>query len=64
MQVLLDLPVKSDVILYTGLSAMQKKLYKAILTKDTGEGGTLREAIVTIAHILQLLSERLAVRPV
>lgn len=29
LQVLLDLPVKSEVILYTGLSALQKKLYKA-----------------------------------
>lgn len=31
------MPVKSDVILYTGLSALQKNLYKAILTKDMGE---------------------------
>jgi len=31
--VLLDLPGKSEVILYTGLSALQKKYYKAILTK-------------------------------
>lgn len=35
-QVLLDLPVKSEVILYTALSALQKKMYKAILTKDLG----------------------------
>ena len=35
-QVLQDLPVKSEVILYTGLSVLQKKLYKAILMKDTG----------------------------
>lgn len=34
---LLDLPLKSEVILYTGLSALQKKLYKAILTKDVCE---------------------------
>ena len=33
-EVVLDLPVKSEVVLYTGLSAMQKKYYKAILTKD------------------------------
>ena len=32
--VIVDLPVKSEVILFTGLSAMQKKYYKAILTKD------------------------------
>lgn len=37
LQVLLDLPVKSEVILYTGLSALQKKLYKAVLMKDTGK---------------------------
>ena len=29
--------MKSEVILYTGLSALQKKCYKAILTKDIGE---------------------------
>ncbi|KAL5477821.1 hypothetical protein EMCRGX_G024669 [Ephydatia muelleri] len=42
-EVLLDLPEKSEVILYTGLSAVQKKLYKAILTKDVsafGESGS------------------------
>ena len=33
-EVVLDLPVKSEVILFTGLSALQKKFYKAILTKD------------------------------
>ena len=35
--VLKDLPEKSDVVLYHGLSKLQKKLYKAILTKDIGE---------------------------
>lgn len=42
-EVVLDLPVKSEVVLYTGLSAMQKKYYKAILTKDLsafGEAGS------------------------
>lgn len=34
--VLKDLPERSDVVLYHGLSALQKKLYKAILTKDLG----------------------------
>ncbi|XP_070199132.1 chromodomain-helicase-DNA-binding protein 1-like [Littorina saxatilis] len=33
--VLKDLPGKSDVVLYHGLSKLQKKLYKAILMKDT-----------------------------
>ena len=38
--VLKDLPEKSDVVLYHGLSKLQKKLYKAILTKDIGEAFT------------------------
>ena len=29
--------MKSEAILYTGLSALQKKVYKGILTKDVGE---------------------------
>lgn len=33
-QVLKDLPKKSEVILFHGLSTVQKKIYKAILTKD------------------------------
>ncbi|XP_072016893.1 chromodomain-helicase-DNA-binding protein 1-like [Amphiura filiformis] len=33
-EVVLDLPKKSEVLLYHGLSALQKKLYKAVLTKD------------------------------
>ncbi|XP_060086323.1 chromodomain-helicase-DNA-binding protein 1-like [Ylistrum balloti] len=32
--VLKDLPKKSEVVLYHGISKLQKKLYKAILTKD------------------------------
>ncbi len=35
--VLKDLPDKSEVILYHGLTCLQKKLYKAILTKDLGK---------------------------
>ncbi|XP_063967719.1 chromodomain-helicase-DNA-binding protein 1-like [Lytechinus pictus] len=33
-EVVLDLPKKSEVILFHGLTGLQKKLYKAILTKD------------------------------
>ncbi|XP_038057160.1 chromodomain-helicase-DNA-binding protein 1-like [Patiria miniata] len=33
-EVVLDIPKKTEVILYHGLSALQKKLYKAVLTKD------------------------------
>ena len=35
--VLKDLPKKSQVILYHGLSAVQKTYYKAILRKDIGD---------------------------
>jgi len=35
--VLKDLPKKSEVVLYHGLSAVQKTYYKAILRKDVGE---------------------------
>ena len=41
--VLKDLPEKSDVILYHGLGKLQKKLYKAILTKDIGEKFVFQE---------------------
>jgi len=34
--VLKDLPKKSEVILYHGLSSVQKNYYKAILRKDVG----------------------------
>ena len=37
LQVLADLPAKTEVVLYTGLSAIQKKYYKAILMKDLGK---------------------------
>lgn len=35
--VLSELPKKIDVVLYHGMSALQKKYYKAILMKDLGE---------------------------
>jgi len=36
IDVLKDLPKKCEVILYHGLSALQKNYYKAILRKDVG----------------------------
>lgn len=33
-EVVKDLPKKSEIVLYHGMSALQKKYYKAILTKD------------------------------
>ncbi|KAK3102784.1 hypothetical protein FSP39_013885 [Pinctada imbricata] len=38
--VLKDLPKKSDIVMYHGISKLQKKLYKAILTKDIGVFGS------------------------
>ena len=35
-EVVTDIPSKTEVVLYHGLSALQKKFYKAILTKDLG----------------------------
>ena len=32
--VLKDLPKKTEIVMYHGISQVQKKLYKAILTKD------------------------------
>ncbi|XP_062519744.1 chromodomain-helicase-DNA-binding protein 1-like isoform X2 [Corticium candelabrum] len=37
--VLKELPEKSEVVLYCGLTDLQRKLYKAILTKDVGAFG-------------------------
>ena len=36
-EVIKDLPRKAEVILFHGLSALQKKYYKAILSKDIGK---------------------------
>lgn len=32
-----DLPAKVELVMYHGMSALQKKYYKALLMKDTGE---------------------------
>ena len=36
-EVVKDLPQKSEVVLYHGMSAVQKKYYRAILMKDLCE---------------------------
>lgn len=36
-EVALDLPKKTELLVYHGMSALQKKYYKALLTKDLGE---------------------------
>lgn len=49
-QVLKDLPNKSEIVLYHKLSPLQKKYYKAILTKDLG-GFTLLHHPLMDLHI-------------
>lgn len=41
-EVAVDLPKKSELLVYHGMSALQKKYYKAILMKDLGETSALR----------------------
>lgn len=36
-EVAVDLPRKTELLMYHGMSALQKKYYKAILMKDLGE---------------------------
>lgn len=36
-EVAVDLPKKTEVVVYHGMSALQKKYYKALLMKDVGE---------------------------
>lgn len=36
-QVALELPRKTELVVYHGMSALQKKYYKALLMKDLGE---------------------------
>lgn len=50
------LPSKSEVILYHGLTELQKKLYKAILLKDSGKRGILNHLACDIwPHIGMIL---------
>lgn len=36
-EVAVDLPKKTELVMYHGMSALQKKYYKALLMKDRGE---------------------------
>ena len=38
-EVAADLPRKTEMVVYHGMSALQKKYYKALLMKDRGEAG-------------------------
>mmetsp|Transcript_5226 Transcript_5226/g.9331 ORF Transcript_5226/g.9331 Transcript_5226/m.9331 type:complete len:962 (-) Transcript_5226:1639-4524(-) len=53
-----SLPPKSETILFTGMSAMQKKLYKDILMRDldtlTGKGGTGSGTTSVLNIVMQL----------
>lgn len=40
-EVAFDLPKKTELVVYHGMSALQKKYYKAILMRDYGESLTL-----------------------
>lgn len=40
-EVAVDLPKKTELVMYHGMSALQKKYYKAILMKDLGETSAL-----------------------
>lgn len=44
-QVALDLPKKTELVVYHGMSALQKKYYKALLMKDLGEAAADREGL-------------------
>lgn len=41
-EVAVDLPKKTELVVYHGMSALQKKYYKALLIKDLGEAVLLR----------------------
>lgn len=45
-EVAVDLPKKTELVVYHGMSALQKKYYKAVLMKDLGEASTLWCVIV------------------
>lgn len=36
-EVAVDLPKKTELVVYHGMSALQKKYYKALLTRNLGE---------------------------
>ncbi len=40
-EVAVDLPKKTELVMYHGISALQKKYYKALLMKDLGETSEL-----------------------
>ncbi|KAF7652709.1 hypothetical protein LDENG_00093500 [Lucifuga dentata] len=54
-EVALDLPKKSELVLYHGMTALQKKYYKAILMKDLEAFGNEQGSKVRLLNILMQL---------
>jgi SNF2 family DNA or RNA helicase len=48
------MPEKSEVVLYTGLTALQKKYYKSILVKDAAAFDTSKPANKLLNTLMQL----------
>ena len=44
----ISLPPKKDIVIYAGLSELQKKYYKAILTKNASVLGAKSRALIAI----------------
>jgi superfamily II DNA/RNA helicase len=58
-EVLVDLPTKSEMILYTSLSNVQKNLYKSILTKDLsafGESGNKTRLLNVMSQLRKCIN--------
>ena len=63
-EVATELPKKTEVVIYHGLSALQKKYYKAILMKDLGnqralycletQDVTFMEGNILLSHMLRI----------
>lgn len=50
-EVAVDLPKKTELVVYHGMSALQKKYYKAFLMKDLGETLRLLHCIVWLTRV-------------
>ena len=51
-EVAVDLPKKTELVVYHGMSALQKKYYKAILMKDLGKTFAPWRAVVNLCRML------------
>jgi len=55
-QVVSDLPGKSEILLYTPMSAEQKKLYKAVLTNDVGMYNNISDSLNFFKKVLFVIN--------